>query len=252
MASFVEPCDSSLPNDSVMSSNIKAVLDSISTASRIKGTPVPRLVAVSKTKPPGMIKVAYEQGLRHFGENYVQELIDKANHPLLVDLDINWHFIGRLQRNKTNILINRVPKLHMIETITSDKIATAIDTSLKKSDPLRKLPVMIQVNTSGEDSKQGCPPGGVQELTRFLIENCSSLDPVGLMTIGSMSHDYTTGPNPDFKLLKSLREDFTKESGKEWVELSMGMSADYMEAIRAGSTSVRVGSAIFGTREVKQ
>lgn len=254
MASLLEDPKESLPNQAIMNSRIKTLVDKISSVSERHGVFVPRLVAVSKTKPVELIRTAYDEGLRHFGENYVQELVEKANHPLLRDLDIRWHFIGNLQRNKANLLVTGVPNgcLWMIETVNTRKLATSLDNSWRKLGLERKLKVTIQVNSSGEESKHGCPPEEVCDLTRYIAQNCLCLDPVGLMTIGRMSHDYEAGPNPDFELMQLLREEFVKEMGVKWVELSMGMSADFEHAIASGSTNIRIGSTIFGPRIYKQ
>ena len=214
----------------------------------------PRLVAVSKTKPVELIFCAYENGgQKHFGENYVQELVEKANHPLLSRLDIRWHFIGHLQRNKCNNLTS-LPNLWAVETVDSKRLATTLDTSWKRRGYQRKLNVFVQVNTSGEESKHGCRSSEAPSLVKHIMESCDSLEFRGVMTIGQMGHDYSTGPNPDFDSLTSTRREVCRQLGLEIdsVELSMGMSADYEEAILAGSTNIRVGSTIFGAREPKQ
>lgn len=114
----------------------------------------PRLVAVSKIKPASLIIDAYEAGQKHFGENYVNELVDKSNHPDILKRDIRWHFIGHLQRNKVNKVLS-VPNLFMIETVDNDKLATAIDSSWQKyrKQDDHKINVMVQVNTSNEPGK---------------------------------------------------------------------------------------------------
>ena len=212
----------------------------------------PRLVAVSKTKPPEMVQWAFESGQRHFGENYVQELVEKAQNPTLASLDIHWHFIGHLQRNKCNSLTS-TPGLWMVETVDSDRLATALDNSWKKKQSKRKLNIYIQVDTSGEESKSGCRPEDVPGLVQHVLDNCTSLEFCGLMTIGRVSHDYSLGPNPDFEVLVRTREELCSRLGMkpERVELSMGMSADYEQAVAAGSSNVRVGSVIFGARTPK-
>ena len=214
------------------------------------GQPSPRLVAVSKTKQPELVLEAYRGGQRHFGENYVQELLDKANHSLLVGLeDIRWHFIGHLQRNKCNNLTS-VPHLWCVETVDSQRLATNLDASWRKRNSKEKLKVFVQVNTSYEESKHGCHPDKASETVKHICENCEALDFQGLMTIGKIGHDYSSGPNPDFDCLVGTRRTVCKELGlrEEQVELSMGMSADYEQAILAGSTNIRVGSTIFGAR----
>jgi pyridoxal phosphate enzyme (YggS family) len=236
------------PHHFDMTANIKSLIDNISSISQRLKVVSPRLVAISKTKPPELIKSAYEYGLRHFGENYVQELVEKASHPLLKDLDIKWHFVGHLQRNKVNALIGNVPNLWLIETIDSTRLATAVNNSWSKVGTDKPLKVFVQVNSSGEDSKHGCLPGNVLDLARHIIHSCSSLEFLGLMTIGHLSHDYSTGPNPDFELMNTLKCELTEQLQIPSVELSMGMSADYERAIEAGSTNVRIGSTIFGAR----
>ena len=209
----------------------------------------PRLVAVSKTKSPGLILAAYNSGQRHFGENYVQELVEKANHPLLASLDICWSFIGHLQRNKCNKLAS-VRNLWAVESVDTERLATALDGSWKRQlqEPTpHRLKVFVQVNTSGEDSKRGCHPSGTVALVNHVIKTCSGLEFIGLMTIGRMG---CLSANPDFQCLEEVRQQVCRELGlgSDKVELSMGMSADLEEAIQNGSTHLRVGTAIFGAR----
>ena len=225
--------------------------------STIPNHPFPRLVAVSKTKPAELVLEAYHSGQRHFGENYVQELVEKANHALLVGLeDIRWHFIGHLQRNKCNNL-TAVPHLWCVETVDSERLASSLDTSWKKrggaESAKEKLKVFVQVNTSSEDSKHGCPPPKTSEIVRHVLDKCDSLEFRGIMTIGRIGHDYSSGANPDFVCLVEARESVCREVGlrPDQVELSMGMSADFEQAILNGSTNIRVGSTIFGAREKK-
>ncbi len=238
-----------------ISTTLRDVLETVTKASLDAHHPV-RLIAVSKTKPPEDILKAYECGQRHFGENYVQELIDKATHPLLVDLgDICWHFIGHLQRNKCNNLLS-VPHIWCVETVDSDRLATSLDVSWgkKRTDPTQKLFVFVQVNTSGEGSKSGCDPVLTAEIVRHILHNCGNLEFKGLMTIGRFGHDYSTGANPDFETLMATRKRVCEalSLNEKECELSMGMSADFEEAIKAGSTNVRVGSTIFGARQPKK
>eukprot|EP00111_Clytia_hemisphaerica_P003099 TCONS_00008790-protein len=203
-----------------------------------------------------MIEDAHANGQRDFGENYVQELIEKANEFKNKDGygDIRWHFIGKLQRNKVNNLLG-APNLECIQTVESIKLATAINSSCqKKLQPDAKLKVFAQVNSSGEEAKSGCEPSECSELVRHIITQCDCLHFEGLMTIGSFSHDYSAGPNPDFECLVRCRDQLESdlELKKEDIKLSMGMSNDYQQAILAGATTVRVGSTIFGQREVKK
>ena len=203
-----------------------------------------RLVAVSKTKPAAAVLEAYAAGQRHFGENYVQELVDKA--PELPG-DIAWHFIGHLQSNKAKV-VARIPNLFVVESVDSAKLATALDRCVpRERAPLR---VMVQVNTSGEDSKSGVEPSEATELVRFVASECPSLKVVGLMTIGRLGD-----VSPEcFQCLASCRDSVLAAAiqgvpGADEFELSMGMSGDFELAIQWGSTNVRVGSTIFGDRD---
>lgn len=211
---------------------------------------------MSKLKPAELIIDAYKAGQKHFGENYVNELVEKAHDSNILEtcVDIHWHFIGHLQRNKVNKILS-VTNLFMIETIDNEKLALALDSSwpkFRKNDDL-KLKVMVQVNTSDEQEKNGCEPALVSSLVKHIIDNCKNLEFVGLMTIGMFGYDITKGPNPDFLRLKECREKVSKELDIDLktIELSMGMSNDYEHAVELGSTSIRVGSAIFGERPKK-
>lgn len=234
--------------------NIRAVQSTIKEAAALAATKFethsePRLVAVSKTKSVLMIKKAYDAGQRHFGENYVKELLVKAKDVDLNQLcpEIKWHYIGALQKNKIAQLIG-CPRLYMVETISSFEVADSFEKKAKEGTSYR---VMVQVNTSGESSKSGILPSECADLAQHIVENCPKLELCGIMTIGSFGHDYSKGPNPDFECLRDCREKICDrlKITKEELELSMGMSADFKEAILAGSTNVRVGSQIFGARE---
>ena len=216
-------------------------------------TPLPRLVAVSKTKPAELLQEAYDNGQRCFGENYVQELVQKANHFHEKGItDIEWHFIGLLQRNKVNNVLS-APNLSMVETVESIKLADALNKSWAKKNLDRKLKVMVQVNTSDEESKSGCHPTECVNVVDHVRTKCPALQFCGLMTIGSFDHNYEEGPNPDFLLLVKCRQDVCEAFGLSFddVELSMGMSGDFEHAIQAGSSNIRVGSTIFGARTPK-
>ena len=215
------------------------------------GVDAPRLVAVTKTKPIDVVKAAYDLGQRHFGENYVQELVEKStNSTLLATADIKWHFIGHLQTNKCNKLV-KIPNLWMVETIDSTKLASSLNNSWSKTDHTHRLKVMIQVNTSEEETKGGCHSDNAVSLAVHIWNLCPKLELCGLMTIGKVDHDYQLGPNLDFILLKKLRSIVSSAIGikENDLELSMGMSRDFEEAVKAGSTNVRIGSIIFGARK---
>ncbi|KAL0697643.1 hypothetical protein Bca4012_053765 [Brassica carinata] len=203
-----------------------------------------RVVAVSKTKPVSLIRQVYDAGHRSFGENYVQEIIEKA--PQLPE-DIEWHFIGNLQSNKVKPLLTGVPNLVMVESVDDEKIANTLD-RVAGNIGRKPLKVLVQVNTSGEESKFGVEPSGCVGLAKHVKEACSNLEFSGLMTIGMA--DYTSTPE-NFKMLAKCRSEVCEELGipEEQCELSMGMSGDFELAIELGSTNVRIGSTIFGARE---
>eukprot|EP00760_Papus_ankaliazontas_P031494 PhM_4_TR5309/c0_g1_i1/m.58046/K06997/yggS, PROSC; PLP dependent protein len=234
--------------------DIAANINSIKAAIQEKTTatsPV-TLVAVSKTKPVEMLLAAYHNaGQRHFGENYVQEIVSKA--PLMPS-DVVWHFIGHLQSNKAKELLEGVPNLSVVETVDTVKLATVLNKQCAKvrSSDVPPLSVYIQVNTSGEESKSGTTPGPpTLQLASFIAKECPTLRLKGLMTIGMP--DYTSRPE-NFACLLKCRDEVAAEIGLADVcqlELSMGMSGDYLAAVEMGSTSVRVGSAIFGARAKK-
>jgi len=201
----------------------------------------PRLVAVSKTKPANKILELYKDaGHRCFGENYVGELVDKSKE---LPEDIEWHFIGHLQSNKAKTVL-RVPNLTVIETVDTVKLTNKLNKACE--DLNRRCRVFMQVNTSREANKSGVTPEDAVDLATYIEEKAPNLDLDGLMTIGSYEGD----PTPFFKMLFNLREEICKKLGRkeEELELSMGMSGDYLKAIEHGATSVRIGSAIFGAR----
>jgi PLP dependent protein len=199
-----------------------------------------RLVAVSKTKSEADILELYQAGQRHFGENYVQELISKAPN---LPSDICWHFIGHLQSQKTKQLLEHVPNLYLLETVDSQKLAKKLDNTLHSLN-ISQLRVYIQVCTSHEETKSGVLPSELDNLLRYITADCPRLKMEGLMTIGS------PGDASCFDTLTECRRVMCHTLGKEIsdIALSMGMSDDFEVAIGKGSTSVRVGSLIFGNR----
>ncbi|KAF1317480.1 Yggs family pyridoxal phosphate enzyme, partial [Globisporangium splendens] len=201
------------------------------------------LVAVSKTKPIEDLQAAYAHDQRHFGENYIQELIQKT--PSLPS-DVKWHYIGHVQSNKAKSLVRDVPNLYMVETVDSIKIANALN---RASGEFRttQLNVLVQVNTSDEDQKSGTTSMDESvELAQHIVNSCEHLRLAGLMTIGR----YGDTTSECFDRLVACRKKIAEALNKPETELdlSMGMSGDYELAISCGSTYVRVGSTIFGDR----
>ena len=197
------------------------------------------LMAVSKTQSVENILKAYEAGQRDFGENYVQESIEKIVE--LKNLDITWHFIGKIQSNKSKYIAENFDWIHSI-----DKIST-----LKKINDLRKnveekLNVCVQVNIDSEDSKSGIL---VNEVEDFIVKasKFEKLKIRGLMAIPIYHPDYVS-QYKTFAKIKNLFDSLIKKNFK-LDTLSIGMSSDYNAAIEAGSTIVRIGTSIFGERK---
>ncbi len=197
------------------------------------------LVAVTKTHAAPIINEALEHGITDIGENRVQEYLDKR-----VDLRPHrFHMIGHLQRNKVKYLIGDVRMIHSVDSL---RLAREIDRRSHAADV--RTDVLIEVNTSGEESKFGVAPNAVQDLAAEMLE-LPSLRLRGLMTIAAYVED-PEQVRPSFALLRSLREQLqTTHPEAEITELSMGMTNDYEIAIEEGATIIRVGSAIFGPRE---
>ena len=226
---------------------------------------LPQLIAVSKTRSVAEIQAVYALGQRHFGENYVQELVTKA---VQLPADIEWHFIGHLQRNKAGALARLAVtegRGVVCHTVDSERVAQALDRAVAraqtrpdtgpgaaeaapKARPAR-LRVLLQLNTSGEATKSGCAPEAVTDLAAAVAAGCPRLQVCGLMTIGAPPGAATRPDQSEFDLLRQTARDLAEAGvlpGDPW--LSMGMSADYEAAVRAGATHVRVGSAVFGPR----
>ncbi len=202
-----------------------------------------RIIPVSKTHPVELILNAMEAGIGLFAENYAQELRDKFAEFESKGYSIpEWHFIGNLQRNKVKYV---VPVASMIHSVDSFKIATEIQKQCERFD--KSIDILLQVNTSGEESKSGCEPGEVFNL----YEKISSLDRLnvhGLMTIAGLWGD-TSRVQSEFRLLSELKDELNIKFEAGLNELSMGMSGDFEKAVMEGSTMIRVGTAIFGVRD---
>ncbi|MEH0690669.1 YggS family pyridoxal phosphate-dependent enzyme [Vibrio cholerae] len=203
-----------------------------------------QLLAVSKTKPVADICEAAQAGQRAFGENYVQEGADKVdyfrqNHP---ELELEWHFIGPIQSNKTRIVAENFAWVH---TVDRAKIAQRLND--QRPEGLAPLQVLIQVNTSGEASKSGASGEEIFALAE-LISTLPNLTLRGLMSIPASTPDYAAQLGA-FTELAELQKSLAQRLPDVTLDtLSMGMSGDMDAAIEAGSTMVRIGSAIFGAR----
>ena len=202
------------------------------------------LIAVSKTKPIEMLQEIYDENIRDFGENKVQELCSKMEQ---LPSDIRWHMIGNLQRNKVKYIVGKVELIHSVDTY---RLAEEINIQAKKQNVI--VPILVEVNIAHEESKFGISA----EDAILLVEDISKLENIrikGLMTIAP----YVENPEDNrlyFRKIKQLSVDITNKNidNVSMEILSMGMTGDYMVAIEEGATMVRVGTGIFGERIYKQ
>ncbi|MCP4674833.1 MAG: YggS family pyridoxal phosphate-dependent enzyme [Deltaproteobacteria bacterium] len=196
------------------------------------------LVAVSKMHPAGVIREAYAAGQRHFGENYAQELRDKAEELSNLE-EIHWHFIGHLQRNKVKYIKKSAS---LLETVDSARLAEELSKQAQGAG--RTIGCLVQVNVGEEEQKSGCEPGETAGLLE-VVERANGLTLEGLMTIPPWDLE-AEETRKHFIALRELRDEL---GGKARLpHLSMGMSHDFEEAVEEGATFVRVGTAIFGKR----
>ena len=201
-----------------------------------------QLVAVSKTHPVSAIQEVYELGQKVFGENKVQELIEK--YPLLPK-DIEWHLIGHLQTNKVKYIAEFIDT---IQSVDSEKILKEINKEAAKYN--RKIKVLLQVKIAKEETKFGLEIDEAKNLfQKFDNGEFSNIEITGLMGMATFTEDENQ-VREEFKILKDLFDDLSKT--KSLQTLSMGMSDDFPIAIECGANSVRVGSAIFGRRDYSQ
>jgi len=221
--------------------NLQAVKGRIAEAARAAGRDPAAVVllAVSKTHPPALIDEAFGAGQRAFGENYVQEALDKMS--ALARLPIEWHLVGPLQSNKTRAVAERFQWVH---TVDREKIARRL--SAQRPEALPPLDVLLQVNVSGEASKSGVAPREVAALAKA-VAALPKLRLRGLMAVPEPTGDEGQ-QRARFRELRELYESL-KRAGLALDTLSMGMTADMQAAIAEGSTMVRIGTAIFGQRQ---
>ncbi len=201
-----------------------------------------RLLAVSKTFPASAVRKAYHAGQVAFGENYLQEALDKMAE--LHDLPLEWHFIGPIQSNKTRPIAENFAWVHSV-----DRLRIAERLSAQRPQQLPPLNICLQVNVSGEASKSGVAPDEVMQLARD-VERLPHLKLRGLMAIPAPARDEAAQRAP-FVLMHKLLEELNAQ-GLVLDTLSMGMSYDYPVAIQEGATIVRIGTTIFGGRSKPQ
>lgn len=223
-----------------MESHVKKNLETIE--SELVGSKA-RLLVVTKTFSPERIMEAYESGYRAFGENKVQELLEKKEK---LPTDIEWHLIGHLQTNKVKYI---APFIHCIQSVDSEKLLEEIEKQAKKNG--RRIQVLLQVYIAKEDTKSGWDP---LELEAWFADKgpsrFPSLDFAGFMGMASFSTDWEL-VRSEFRQLRQWQEAWSEQfsfPNVELKELSMGMSGDFRIAVEEGSTMIRMGSAVFGPR----
>ena len=202
-----------------------------------------QLVAVSKTKPNEDILALYEQGQRAFGENYVQEIVDKAAS---LPSDIHWHFIGHLQSNKVKYI---APFVYLIHGVDSEKLLAEINKQAIKQNKI--IACLLQVHIATEETKFGFDASSLAEfITSGRLSNYSHVVIKGLMGMASFTEDQTL-VEKEFSTLKNIYDQTaTAFNNIHFDTLSMGMSGDYALAIEKGSNLVRIGSLLFGARNL--
>lgn len=197
------------------------------------------LIGVVKTLPPETVAAAVQAGLRDLGENRVQEA--ELHQQAVARTAARWHMIGHLQGNKAGKAVERFDLVHGVDDVA---LAEAIGRRARGAG--RVMPVLVEVNVSGEDSKFGVAPAGLPEL----LERVAAIEGVevrGLMTVGAPV-ERPEDARPGFAMLRTLGEAGAQRLGRALPELSMGMSGDYEVAVEEGATLVRVGTALFGER----
>lgn len=223
--------------------NLESIQNNINLACKKIGrrTSEATLIAVSKTKPDILIRQAYHAGQKHFGENYVQEFLEKKAN--LTDLDIQWHFIGHLQKRKVKEIVGKVALIHSLD---SWELAQEIEKVASKRNLIQSC--LVQINIGNELSKSGI---NLKDLSFFLeqLKSLPHVDILGLMILPPFSED----PEKTRPYFKETRELLAKiNTGHPYkhllTELSMGMSHDFPVAIEEGATFIRVGTALFGER----
>jgi pyridoxal phosphate enzyme (YggS family) len=225
----------------MISENINIVNEKIRRAcSKVNRNPEEvKIIAVSKNTGIASIQEAIESGLNDFGENKAQEFIEKFT---LIEKEINWHFIGHLQRNKVKFVVGKAKFIHSVD---SKKLSEEINKLAEKNNSIQKI--LLEIKTSEEENKFGI--AGISDILSLIdfIRNVNNLELVGLMTMAPLTEDE--------KIIRKCFSDLRKlktilnEKGTGIKELSMGMTNDYEIAVEEGATMLRLGTAIFGERD---
>lgn len=226
----------------MLKDNLTMVQNSIDEACNIakRNRDSVNLIAVSKTKPINMLQEIYDAGMRDFGENKVQELVNKYDE---LPKDIRWHLIGHLQTNKVKYIVDKVFLIHSVDSV---KLANEINKEAQKHNV--HVNILLEVNVADEESKFGIHPDDLENITREIAE-LPLVHIKGLMTVAPYVENAEDN-RPIFRKLKDLSVDITRKNidNVSMEIMSMGMSGDYKVAVEEGATYVRVGTSIFGER----
>lgn len=199
------------------------------------------LIVISKTRAADIVNMAIDCGVRHFGENKIQEAVPKINDLNKRHSDLTWHMVGHLQTNKAKIA---VMNFDMIQSVDSIKLARKISGVAQQLQ--KNVDILIEVNISGEESKYGINPDDVEQINGE-IASLSNINVRGLMTIGPLTSD-VADIRTAFRRMRKIFENPQIRQNNVYNVLSMGMTDDYEIAIQEGSTMIRLGRAIFGLR----
>jgi PLP dependent protein len=235
----------SMPGENAIAANFARVRERVASAAERAGRRADEItiVAVSKTFPAEAIRAAYDAGLRHFGENRVQEW--ESKRPAVAQLDATWHLIGHLQSNKSR---RAAYLFHRVDSVDDLELAKRLDAAAAAEG--KNLPVLIEVHLGGEETKTGVAESDLPSLAAS-IAPFAHVDLLGLMTIPPF-FDEPARVRPYFRKLRELRDDVSRRLGRKLPVLSMGMTHDFEIAIEEGATEIRVGTAIFGDRTAKE
>ena len=233
-------------SENLLGENLARVQERIAAAARRagrRGEDV-TLIGVSKTHPAEMIRAAFEAGIRHFGENRVQEWEGKRGG--VEDLGATWHLIGHLQSNKA---VRAAGMFDCVDSVDDLALAQKLDKARHDLGAAARMRVLIEVRVAEEETKSGVSEAELAPLVEK-VTMLPRLELAGLMCIPPFVEDAEKA-RPYFRRLRELREELAKQVGRELRVLSMGMSHDFEVAIEEGATEVRIGTALFGTRDVK-
>jgi pyridoxal phosphate enzyme (YggS family) len=231
------------PSHSTVAENVAAIQERVERAAARAGRKASdvTIVGISKSFAAERIREAFELGIRHFGENRVQEWESKA--PVLEGLAATWHLVGHLQRNKATRAIGL---FHTIDSLDSLPLAEKLN---KAAGGGRRLPVLIEVRLDPTVTKTGCDPAELSRLAEGVLL-MPRLELRGLMTVPELTSDLEE-VRPFFRRLREIRDRLSRQLDWLMPELSMGMSRDFEIAIEEGATQIRLGTALFGTRQTK-